>query len=243
MLVLTHDGPTRWRETTTMTASVATGSNVIYDWTFDDGYLEFGPVVTRTFPAPGDHTVVVTASNSVSLITATMIVPVRDVIYMPLVVSTHPDPCADEYERDDSPLEASSISTEGESQQHTFHRAEDEDWIAFDVSDPDFDYVIETFQLEGADTVIYLYDSDGVALLDWNDDVSPSSLASYLYFNPYHAGTFYAKIVNYDPQVSGCAIAYSVRVTAQQQGVPRGEFPVDQRVNSRSTLPRAEEGW
>jgi PKD repeat protein len=214
-LVLTHDGPTILGQLTTMTASVATGTNVSFDWDLGGGQVGSGGIVSYTFPSAGYHTVAVTASNSVGAISAAMVVPVRAYVHLPLVLRGYAPTCLDVYEPDGSPAQASVIAVDGTPQRHTFHTAGDSDWIAFDVPDAGVDYIIETFDLIGADTVVYLYDSDGVSLLDWNDDTGPTSLASYLYFNPYHAGTFYIQIVDYDPDAAGCDVAYSVRVTAQ----------------------------
>jgi hypothetical protein len=214
-LVLTHDGPTRLGQTTTMTASIATGSNVVFDWMLDAGQMDSGAVVSYTFPSSGYNTVVVTASNSVSWITATMAVPVWAYVYLPNIISDYVPTCEDPYEVDGGPSQARTIATDGSPQHHTFYPAGDEDWISFEVVDPDVDYVIETFNLIGSDTVIYLYDSNGVTLLDWNDEPNPMTWASRLDFNPFHAGTFYVKVVNYDQGVAGCGIGYSVRVTAQ----------------------------
>ena len=198
-----------------MTATLPTGSNAIYQWDLGDSQTATGPVVTHTYAAPGDYTVVVTVSNSVSLVTDTMMVPVRSRTYLPLVMQNCTPPCPDAYEPDDTWVQVHVIATDGTAQRHTFHQANDADWITFEVTDTNAVYLIETFDLSGADTVIYLYDSDGVRLLDWNDDAAPRTTASRLTFHPYHTGTFYVRIVNYDPSVSGCDIGYSVRVAAQ----------------------------
>jgi hypothetical protein len=89
------------------------------------------------------------------------------------------------------------------------------DWVAFDVPDASVDYVVETFDLQDTDTIMYLYDSDGERLLDWNDEAEAGTHASRLHFNPYHAGIYYVKIVPYDPTVGDCDLAYSVRVQVQ----------------------------
>jgi hypothetical protein len=152
------------------------------------------------------------------MLTATMTVPVRAYIYMPTTMRGFwpVGVCADVYEVDDDLTQAKPIATDGTVQHHTFGAEDDNDWIAFVVTDDSVDYVIETFDLlGGADTVIYLVDSDGVTLLDWNDDAGPEILESYLAFDPAHPGTYYVNIDNYDPAVAGCAVGYSVRVTAQ----------------------------
>ena len=222
-LVVLHDGPTPLGQTTTLTASVATGSNPVFEWALGDGQSGFGPLVTHSYAAGGDYTVVVTASNSVSFITGTAVVPVRSHVFLPVLMSGYTAACPDEHEPDDVPEQASVITTDGAAQQHTFHQAGDVDWVAFTVSDDTLDYAIETFDLVGgADTVIYLYDSDRERLLDWNDDAGPDTRASRLTFRPYHSGTFYLKVVNYDSDVAGCAVGYAIRVRAAS---PRADFP------------------
>jgi len=74
-----NDSPTALGEATTLTATVTAGSNVAYTWAFDDGEIGGGAVVTHTYPAVGSYTAVVTASNSVNVLTATATVTVTDV--------------------------------------------------------------------------------------------------------------------------------------------------------------------
>jgi hypothetical protein len=174
-----------------------------------------GRVTTHTYRA-GTYTATITARNSVNALTATTTVFVEGRLYLPMIIGEEAIPsCADEYEPDNTAGDATLIATDGTTQTHNFHQAGDEDWVRFDVPDPEVDYVIETLALEGADTVIYLYDSDKERLLDWNDDATQLTQASALDFNPYQAATFYLKIVNYDPEVGSCDIGYAVRVTAQ----------------------------
>jgi RHS repeat-associated protein/uncharacterized repeat protein (TIGR01451 family) len=66
-----NDSPTELGEATTLTATVTAGSNVSYAWAFGDGQTGSGSVVTHIYPDAGDYTAVVTASNSVSLVTDT----------------------------------------------------------------------------------------------------------------------------------------------------------------------------
>ena len=214
-LVATNDSPTQWGEMTTLMSSVATGSNVVYTWDLGDGATANGTTVTHSYPAPGTYTAVITASNSVNAVTATTTVRVGIAVYLPLALRNYTPPCYDIYEPDDVVAQAKTITTDGVPQHHNFHQAGDVDWVAFEVPDASQDYVIETFDLADTDTVIYLYDSDGERLLDWNDDAGLGTHASRLYFNPYHAGAFYVKIVQYDPTAGGCTTGYSVRVTVQ----------------------------
>jgi hypothetical protein len=136
--------------------------------------------------------------------------------YLPLVVSGYSPTCEDVFEPDDMAEDASVIAADGTPQQHNFHQAGDVDWVAFDVPDSSVDYAIETSDLAAStDTVIYVYDSDQQRLLDWNDDAGPGKHASYLYFNPYHTGRYYIKIVQFDASAGSCDASYAIHVTAQ----------------------------
>jgi RHS repeat-associated protein len=74
-----NDGPTTLGQLTTLTATVTAGTDVSYAWAFGDGEMGSGSVVTHTYPDAGVYTAVVTASNSVSVVTATTAVTITDV--------------------------------------------------------------------------------------------------------------------------------------------------------------------
>jgi len=78
-LTATNDSPTLLGSTTTLTATVTAGSNVTYTWAFGDGEIGSGDVVTHTYATVGVHTAVVTATNSVSLVTGTTTITITDV--------------------------------------------------------------------------------------------------------------------------------------------------------------------
>jgi uncharacterized repeat protein (TIGR01451 family) len=78
-LIATNDSPTLLGNSTALTASVAAGNNVVYTWAFGDGTAGSGAVVSHVYPSVGVYTAVVTASNSVSELTATTIVTITDV--------------------------------------------------------------------------------------------------------------------------------------------------------------------
>ena len=85
-LSVVNDGPTDWPQTTTLTATVATGSDVTYAWALGDGSTASGQVVTHTYPLPGDFTAVVTASNWFNSATVTSTVQVVGYrVFLPLV--------------------------------------------------------------------------------------------------------------------------------------------------------------
>src|SRR5574340_424890 len=77
-----NDSPTVLGQTTTLTATVTSGTGVSYTWAFGDGETGNGAVVSHTYPAVGVYTAVVTANNSVSKHVATTTVTVPD---MPIV--------------------------------------------------------------------------------------------------------------------------------------------------------------
>ncbi|MGD9375691.1 MAG: PKD domain-containing protein [Anaerolineae bacterium] len=93
-LLAIGDSPTALGEPTTLTATTAAGSHVNYLWALGDGGWGVGPVITHTYPAAQVYTAVVTASNSVSALTATTNVKIdpRSNLYqyLPLVVRQSP---------------------------------------------------------------------------------------------------------------------------------------------------------
>jgi PKD repeat protein len=73
-----NDSPTALEQTTTLTATVISGTNVIYQWAFGDGADGEGAEVAHVYSDPGAYTAAVTASNSLSLLTATTTVTITD---------------------------------------------------------------------------------------------------------------------------------------------------------------------
>ena len=83
-----NDSPTTLGDPTTLTATIAAGTNVTYSWALGDGTTGAGATLTHTYPAAGVYTAVVTASNSISTLRATTpVTVVRPAfhIYLPLV--------------------------------------------------------------------------------------------------------------------------------------------------------------
>ncbi len=66
-----NDSPTPLGNVTSLTATIATGSNINYQWNFGNGAIGYGKEVTYTYATVGFYTALVTASNSVSVVTAT----------------------------------------------------------------------------------------------------------------------------------------------------------------------------
>ena len=104
-LTLVNDSPTLLKDmttslynSTTFTRTILTGTNVRYDWNFDDG----SPITTTIFPMLtyslqhtytniGTYTVIVTATNSTNTVTATTIVTIEDVPPHAHFISSSPD--------------------------------------------------------------------------------------------------------------------------------------------------------
>jgi hypothetical protein len=61
-----NNSPTILGDTTLLTATVLTGTNVVYEWALGDGTLLTGALVSHVYPAVGTYTAVVTATNAVS---------------------------------------------------------------------------------------------------------------------------------------------------------------------------------
>lgn len=62
-LGLSHDGPTTLGMPTAFTATVAAGTNVVYNWEFGDGQTATGAHLTHVYAVPGTYDVTVTAIN------------------------------------------------------------------------------------------------------------------------------------------------------------------------------------
>ena len=102
-LSVTSNSPIVPGGTAVLTATVATGSNVIYSWRFGDGDTGSGPVVNHVYEVGGAYQVVVTATNSASVMSVQTYVIVRaegHFVFLPIVfhpvdsnpVALPPDP-------------------------------------------------------------------------------------------------------------------------------------------------------
>jgi len=134
----------------------------------------------------------------VSWITETMRVPVRSMTYLPLVMQNYTPPCPDAYEPDDASAQARVIAPDGMAQRHTFHQANDADWITFSDRHKHV-YVVETFDLSArirsSTCMIRRRASAGL-----ERRCRSRVRRFHLTFHPYHTGTFYVRVVNYNPR-------------------------------------------
>lgn len=125
---------------------------------------------------------------------------------------------ADAYEGDDT---FSTATVTAGLQRHTFHHADDVDWLSFTVTAGDVarqtPFIIETTNLGwGMDTALQLFDSDGVTLLVSDDD-SGAGTASLIRWTPGHAGVFYVRVRPFvGASTAYCDAVYDVAVIAQR---------------------------
>jgi YVTN family beta-propeller protein len=145
------------------------------------------------------------------------------------VAAAEPSLCIDIFEPDNSPADASLISTGGAAQIHTLHMPGDEDWIVFDTTQGAV-YTATTFDLVlDTDTVLRLYDVDGVTLLAANDDYagSPEPLASQIVWTAPAADRYFLMVRDYYGR--GDCLGYAVNVVEQMPSQQARAFLPDLR--------------
>ncbi len=125
----------------------------------------------------------------------------------------------DEWEIDDTPASANLINTDGTPQARSFDMAGDQDWVKFNAVAGQ-KYVLQTENVGGyADTVLYLYDTDGTTLLEYNDDFEGLNWASRIEWTAPADGTYYALVTHWDKYAYGCETKYTLSVERQQHKV------------------------
>jgi hypothetical protein len=90
-LVATNSSPTALGRPTALRATVTGGTQVIYTWDLGDGARGSGALVRHTYADAGRYSAVVTAANSISLLTATTrvtIVGLDQRVHLPLILRT-----------------------------------------------------------------------------------------------------------------------------------------------------------
>jgi len=119
----------------------------------------------------------------------------------------------DAQQPDGSPALAKSIPTDGTRLHYNFYTEGEQNWTKFTTQGMTA-YTIQTANTGGhADTVLYLYGSDGTTLLDSNDDYAGLNFASRVdWFFP-ASGTYYIEVVHWDVYAAGCTTQYDLSVT------------------------------
>jgi len=175
-----------------------------------------------------------TTSSSTSTInvTTTTTAPITTTTTVPLTTTTVSAE-ADAYEPDDTCAQATTISTDGTKQQHNFVPTADEDWVKFSAVSG-IVYTVETSDLGlGADTYLYLYDTDCVSLLSENDDYF--DFASRIEWAATSSGTYYVKIAPYSGYATvSASTVYNVSVTGSSAVVNTSFF---------DNMESGENGW
>ncbi|HIC90438.1 MAG TPA: hypothetical protein EYP04_13690 [Anaerolineae bacterium] len=127
----------------------------------------------------------------------------------------------DDYEDDDACDRASTISTEGSPQTHTFHDPGDQDWVKFTAVGGKT-YIIETSNVgPRSDAVLFLYDRCTAPPLTAEDNAFAPTL--YLEWNITQGGTYHLKLQQHDTTIYGSDTYYdlSVRVDTTPPSRPR----------------------
>jgi uncharacterized repeat protein (TIGR01451 family) len=87
-----NDSPTTLSYPTTLWATTTAGTNVSYEWSLGYGTAtDTGQTIVHTYPSVGEYTAVVTASNSINVMTATTTISITDFvrIYLPVVMRNY----------------------------------------------------------------------------------------------------------------------------------------------------------
>jgi hypothetical protein len=120
---------------------------------------------------------------------------------------------ADVYEPDDVFDQATLVDVDGMRQTHTFHTTTDMDYVAF-AAEEGVEYEIATGSLQSdCDTVIHLYDGDGVEL-DYNDDASEESFASRIVWKAPSSGPHYVMVRDFSGR-AGPSVSYEIWILTQ----------------------------
>ncbi|HAX37600.1 MAG: hypothetical protein A2Y37_05150 [Spirochaetes bacterium GWB1_60_80] len=127
----------------------------------------------------------------------------------------------DAYEQDDSRTASKAITPDGTRQQRNFYD-DANDWLSF-TAVAGKTYVIETWLVGGADTVVYLY--DGSVSLASNDDKSADDYGSRLSFTAPASKTYYIKVYSYNG-LKGANRGYDISVTGPSITPPNATITV-----------------
>ena len=102
----------------------------------------------------------------------------------------------------------------GDSKSRLFDVEQDEDWFAIETVAGAI-YIIQTENLSlGVDTVIELYDTDGLTILDSNND-SGGELASRLEWKAPANKTYFIRVTSAEGGSVGCQANYELAIEAE----------------------------
>jgi len=122
----------------------------------------------------------------------------------------------DDYEADNTYTSAKWIYA-GDLQVHNIHTEGDQDWVKFQAT-AGFTYTLATTNDGGhADTVLYLYGTDGTTLITSNDDYPGKWPSSQISWQAPAGGVYYVKVDHWDPYAYGCTTVYGLSMTEEGQ--------------------------
>lgn len=172
-----------------------------------------GPMITRA--AAGQQALALSPAATITTTVTVTPTPTptqtTTATLTPTATATTPACLPDSYEPDDNAFQAQPITVDGVFQMHHFEPNGDIDWVKFQAAQGWF-YDIRTDFLTGADTVIFLIDSNGVTELAQNDDDPGRGLASRLSWQASASGLYYVRIEEYG-NLGGC-LGYGVALRA-----------------------------
>ena len=137
----------------------------------------------------------------------------------------------DAYENDDTQSVAKLIASDGSIQEHNFYD-DANDWLKFSAVAGQT-YVIETWVLGVADTVLYVY--DGSSKKATNDDKSSSDYGSRISFTAPSTKTYTIKVYSYNNK-KGTNRGYSVSVTGPGTPPRAARSPCPSRTSNGPSL-------
>jgi hypothetical protein len=118
---------------------------------------------------------------------------------------------ADQSELDDTYYLAKQLPKDATTARRLFDVAQDEDWFLLEILQG-ATYTLQTANLsEGVDTVVGLYDADGVALLVSNDDGGDGKASRVQWVSP-RSGTYFVRVTQGTESAFGCDAAYELTV-------------------------------
>lgn len=119
----------------------------------------------------------------------------------------------DALEQDDNPTQAKTVTVGAAPQTRSFCPATDEDWVKF-TAEKDKIYVLQTSNLAFAsDTVITLFNTDGISQLAQNDDYGYTAASRIIWEAPAN-GVYFARIRHVDIIASGPNTQYDFAILA-----------------------------
>jgi hypothetical protein len=154
-------------------------------------------------------------------------------------------PCPDHYEPDNSLADSKVIRPDELPQRHNLHVAGDVDYVKLAATDK-VTYTVRTLNLApNTDTVLTLYDTDGVTILERNDDDPDNAPASRISWRFARLGTYFVKVQSFNSNVGDCSLAYDLQVAKESgtnsPGTSRVFLPmISRNHHARPTLVQLE---